>query len=168
MPRPDPGRDPHLLNRPTAGAILPWVAGGLLLMLTVSLGWWGITMREQQRDLMARVQRLQATAPDRVAPAIVSFGPQPTHARIDGPVGRWIVLVVHVEHEGEARLELRSGRVSLWTAREPARRGVVVPAALPASLLPAGEYELVVDDEIHRLTVTAAATSSGRTGPSGT
>jgi hypothetical protein len=145
------------------------VAIGVLLVLAVSLGWWGITMREQQRDLIARVQRLQAAAPDRVQPAIVSFGPQATHARIDGPVGRWIVLVVHVEHDGEARLELRSGRVSLWTAREPARRGVVVPPALPASLLPAGEYELVVDDRIHRLTVTAAATtSSGRSGRSGT
>jgi hypothetical protein len=168
MPRPEPGRDPHVLKRPTAAVILPWVAGGVLLVLTVSLGWWGITMREQQRDLIARLQRLQSAAPDRVPPAIVSFGPRPTHARIDGPVGRWIVLVVHVEHAGDARLELRAGRVSLWTAREAARRGVVVPPALPASLLPAGEYELVVDDVIHRLTVTAAATSSGRSGRSGT
>jgi hypothetical protein len=149
-------------------AVLPWAACGVLLVLVVGLGWWGVTMREQQRDLIARIRRLQAAAPDRIAPAIVPFGPDATHARLPLPVGRWVVLVVHVEEDGEARLELRSGRVSLWTAREPARRGVVVPPALPASLLPAGEYELVVNDEIHRLTVTAAAPSSGTSGRSGT
>jgi hypothetical protein len=148
--------------------VLPWVTVGALLIASVSLGWWGITMREQQRDLVTRLQRLQATAPDRLAPAIVSFGPDPTHATLAGPFGRWVVLVVHVNGEGETRLELRSGRVSLWTAREPARRGVVVPAALPASLLPAGDYELVVNDQVHRLTVTAATTSSETSGPSGT
>ena len=152
MPRPETERDAEILNRPTAGAVLPWAVIGILLIVSVSLGWWGITMREQQRDLVARVQRLQATAPDRVAPPILVFGPHITHATLSGPVGRWVVLVVHVNGEGDARLELRSGHVSLWTAREPARRGIVVPAALPASLLPAGEYELVVNDQVHRLT----------------
>ena len=167
MPRSGAGRDPEVLNRPTVGAVLRWVFGGVLLILTVSLGWWGITMREQQRDLIARIQRLQSTAPDRIPPAIVSFGPDITHATLGGPFGRWVVFVVHVNGDGDTRLELRSGRVSLWTARESARRGVVVPAALPASLLPAGEYELVVNDQVHRLTVTAA-TSSERSGRSGT
>jgi hypothetical protein len=148
--------------------VLPWATIGVLLVTAVSLGWWGITMREQQRDLVARIQRLQATAPDRVAPALVSFGPGPTHATVTGPLGRWVVFVVHVRSDGDTRLELRSGRVSLWTAREPARRGLVVPAALPASLLPAGEYELVVNDEVHRLTVTAAARTSETSEPSGT
>jgi hypothetical protein len=167
MPRAETGRDPELLSRPTASAVLPPVVIAVLLILAVSLGWWGITMREQQRDLVARIQRLQATAPDRVPPVIVSFGPGTTHARFSGPAGRWVVLVVHVDEDGDTRLELRSGRVSLWTSREQARRGVVVPAALPASLLPAGEYELVVNDQVHRLTVTAA-TSSARSGRSGT
>jgi hypothetical protein len=168
MPRPQAGREPHVLNRPTLAAVLPWALVGVLLILAVSLGWWGVTMREQQRDLISRVERLQTAAPDRVAPAIVSFGPDTTHATLAGPLGRWVVLVVHVEGEADTRLELRSGRVSLWTAREPARRGVVVPPALPSSLLPAGEYELVVNDEVHRLTVTAATRSSGTSGPSGT
>jgi hypothetical protein len=74
------------------------------------------------------------------------------------PAGRWVVLVVHVETEGEARLELRSGRVSVWTSREPALHGVVVPAALPASLVPPGEYVLQVNDRVHLLTVTAGRT----------
>ena len=168
MPRPDPGPDPHVLNRPTAGALLLSVAAGGLLILAVGLGWWGITMREEQRDLIGRLQRLQAAAPDRVPPAIISFGPDMTHAIVAQPAGRWVVLVVHLQGEADARLELRSGRVSLWTAREPARRGVVVPPALPASLLPAGEYELVVNERVHRLTVTAAATSSATNAPSGT
>jgi hypothetical protein len=168
MPSADPGRDADVLNRPTVTAVLPWAAGGVLLIAVVSLGWWGITMREQQRDLIARLQRLQAAAPDRVAPAIVFFGPDATDVRLAGPVGRWIVFVVYVDHDGETRLELRSGGVSLWTGREPARRGVVVPPPLPASLLPAGEYELVVNDARYRLTVTAAARSSGTYEPSGT
>jgi hypothetical protein len=168
MPRPETGRDSEILNRPTVRGVLPWAVVGMLLIASVSLLWWAITMREQQRDLVARVQRLQAAAPDRVAPAIVFFGPEITHATLAGPVGRWIVIVVHVNGEAETRLELRSGRVSLWTAREPARRGVVVPAALPASLLPAGEYELVVNDRVHRLTVTAETTSSATSGRSGT
>jgi hypothetical protein len=147
---------------------MPWAIAGVLLIAAVSLGWWGITMREQQRDLVARIQRLQAAAPDRVPPAIVVFGPDRTHATLGGPVGRWVIFVVHVQEDGDTRLELRAGRVSLWTAREPARRGVVVPAALPASLLPAGDYELAVNDVVHRLTVTAATRSSATSGRSGT
>lgn len=168
MPRPHTGRDADVLNRPTVAAVLPWAVCGVLLVATVSLGWWGITMREQQRDLMSRVQRLQAAAPDRVAPAIVTFGPQATHARLTGPRGRWVMLVVYVEQDRETPLELRSGRVRIWTARELPRRGVIVPPALPASLLPPGEYELVAGDERHRLTVTAAETSSAPSGRSGT
>ena len=153
MPRPEAGRDPHLLDRPTVGAVLPWAVCGVLLIIAVSLLWWAVTMREQQRDLVSRINRMQATAPDRVPPAIVSLGPDATHATMAAPAARWIVFVIHVRDDGDTRLELRSGRVTLWTANEPARRGVVVPAALPASMLPAGEYELLVDGLVHRLTV---------------
>jgi hypothetical protein len=161
MPRPEAGRDPHLLNRPTVAAVLPWALVGVLLILCVGLGWWGITMREQQRDLVSRMQRLQAAAPDRLPPLLITFDPRITRVDVPRPAGRWVVFVVHVGTDRETRLELRAGRVSLWTARETARHGVIVPAALPASLLPPGEYELQVDDRVHRLTVSAAATSSG-------
>jgi hypothetical protein len=148
----------HERPRPTPGAVAPWAIIGVLLIVSVGLGWWGITMREQQRDLVARLVRMQATTPDRTPPAIVTIGPDTTRVSMPAPAGRWVVLVVHVEAEGEARLELRSGRVSVWTSREPARHGVVVPAALPASLVPPGEYELQVNDRVHLLTVTAGRT----------
>jgi hypothetical protein len=157
MQRPETGRDPQVLNRPTLGAVLLWALVGVLLTLVVSLGWWGVTMREQQRDLVARVRRLQDATPDRTPPFVIRVSAGTPEIAFAFPSARWIVLVFEGAGEGDLRLELRSGGVSVWTAVEPARGGLAVPPALPASLLPPGAYELRVNDRVHRLTVTAAA-----------
>jgi hypothetical protein len=140
---------------PTVGAVLPWIIVAVLLTLAVALGWWSITMREQQRDLMSRVRRLQDATPDRVPPLVLRIARdgETTFAR---PAARWIVLVFEGEADGAVRLELRSGSVSLWSAVEPARDGLAIPPPLPASLLPPGSYELRVNDRRHRLTVIGA------------
>ena len=136
---------------------MPWVLIGVLLTLVVSLGWWGITMREEQRDLVARVRRLQDATPDRTPPFVVRVSAEASDIAFAYPAARWIVLVFEGEGQEDLRLELRSGGVSVWTAVEPARGGLAIPPALPASLLPPGAYELRVNDRVHRLTVTAAA-----------